>query len=82
MIDKELLRNKIKEFIRSSTYNDISKISDDTMIFKEGILDSMGLVTLISYLEEEFNIQTEDTDLVENNFESVNAIADFVLSKN
>lgn len=82
MIDKNLLKQKIKEYVRNSTFNDSSRINDDTMIFKEGILDSMGLVTLISFLEEEFNIQTEDSDLVEENFETINAIAEFVSRKN
>lgn len=82
MIDKNLLKQKIKEYVRNSTFNDSSRINDDTMIFKEGILDSMGLVTLISFLEEEFNIQAEDSDLVEENFETINAIAEFISRKN
>jgi len=81
MIEKDDLKEKIKEFVGHSTYNDIGKINNSTMIFKEGILDSMGLVTLISFLEEEFNIQTEDSDLVEDNFESINAIAEFIINK-
>lgn len=82
MNNKEILKQKIKEFVRNSTFDENSRINDDTMIFKEGILDSMGLVTLISFLEEEFKIQTEDSDLVEENFETINAIADYIARKN
>ncbi len=58
------------------------KIKDDSLIFKEGYFDSMGFVVLITYLEENFGIKTSDSDLVEENFESINAITDFIVRKN
>ena len=82
MPDIEILKKKIKDYISKSVFSNINEINNDTLIFKKGILDSMGLVTLISFLEEEFNIQTEDSDLVEENFETINAIAEFVSRKN
>jgi acyl carrier protein len=42
----------------------------------------MGFVVLITYLEENFGIKTSDSDLVEENFESINAITDFIVRKN
>ena len=44
-------------------------------------VDSMGFVVLITYLEEHFGVKTTDTDLVEDNFESINAITDFIIRK-
>jgi acyl carrier protein len=41
----------------------------------------MGFIMLITFLEEEFGIKTIDADLVEENFESVNAISDFIIRK-
>jgi len=38
----------------------------------------MGFIMLIAFLEEEFGIKTSDEDLIEENFESINAICDFV----
>ena len=81
MVEIDNVKSKVVEHIASSSFNDMSKIEEDTMIFKEGILDSMGLMTLITFLEDEFGIATQDTDLVEENFESVNAITDFVSRK-
>ncbi len=69
---------KIKDYIKSATFSSIDEIDDSLLIFKEGILDSMGLVSLFSFMEEEFKIQITDADLVEENFESVNAISNFV----
>ena len=41
----------------------------------------LGLISLFTFLEQEFNIQITDADLVEENFESVNAITNFVLQR-
>ena len=41
----------------------------------------MGFIVLITFLEEEFEIKTVDADLLEENFESINAITNFVLRK-
>ena len=36
---------------------------------------------LITFLEEEFGIKTVDSDLIEENFESINAITEFIKRK-
>jgi acyl carrier protein len=41
----------------------------------------MGLLNLISFLEENYGVQTDDTDLVEENFQNLNAIEDYVARK-
>jgi acyl carrier protein len=41
----------------------------------------MGFVLLITFLEEEFGVKTVDADLIEENFESINAITDFIVRK-
>jgi len=76
-IDKE----KVKSYVLQAVYADKEKIHDDTLIFKEGYFDSMGFMVLISFLEEEFGIKTGDADLLEENFESINAITEFVKQK-
>jgi acyl carrier protein len=41
----------------------------------------MGFMVLISFLEQEFGIKTNDADLLEENFESISAISEFVIRK-
>lgn len=79
--DLLIIKKKVRSHLNQSVHVDSNKIKDSTMIFKEGFLDSMGFIILITYLEEEFKIKTIDTDLVEENFESINAISDFVARK-
>lgn len=76
-----LIKNKVTSYIHKSAHVEKEKISNDSLIFREGFFDSMGFITLISFLEEEFGIKTTDADLVEENFESINAISDFVVRK-
>ena len=57
------------------------KVQDDTLIFVDGIFDSMGFLGLINFIEDSFSIKAEDAELLEENFESVNAIASFIDKK-
>ena len=80
--DVESIKTRVKEYIQQATYVDRDKIRDDSLIFKEGYFDSMGFVVLITFLEENFGIRTTDSDLVEENYEFINAITDFIIRKN
>ena len=81
IVDTDNVQIKIKEYILRETFSEKVKIKNDTLIFKEGYFDSMGFVMLITFLEEEFGIKTSDTDLVEENFESINAITKYIIRK-
>ncbi len=74
---KEEVRNYLKEASLSSG----DSIKDDTMIFDTGVLDSMGLLFLIEFLNEQYQITVEDEELQPNNFESINNITDFIRRK-
>jgi acyl carrier protein len=74
-------KNTIRNYIIESTFDDVEKINDDTLIFEEGILDSMGLLFLIEFLNEKFNTETTDEELIPENFKSINSIMAFIESK-
>jgi len=75
------IKEKVGSYIHNSAHVDKEKIHDSSLIFREGYFDSMGFVMLITFLEEEFGIKSTDNDLVEENFESINAITDFISRK-
>jgi acyl carrier protein len=75
------IKEKIKSYVLQETFAESEKIRDESLIFKEGYFDSMGFVRLVSFLETEFRLKIYDNDLEEQNFESINAITDFVISK-
>lgn len=79
--DPIIIKEKVKNYVLEAVYAEKEKIKDNSLIFKEGYFDSMGFMVLISFLEEEFGIKTNDADLLEENFESINAISEFVIRK-
>jgi acyl carrier protein len=79
--DSIVVKEKIKSYVLEAVYAEKEKIHDDSLLFKEGYFDSMGFMVLISFIEEEFGIKTNDTDLMEENFESINAISEFIIRK-
>ncbi|NOZ48408.1 MAG: acyl carrier protein [Chlorobi bacterium] len=81
MLKETEIKSKIRGYIIKATFDDIKKITDKTLIFEEGVLDSMGLLFLIEFLKEEFNVTTNDDELVVKNFESINNIFEFIKSK-
>jgi acyl carrier protein len=75
------IRDKIRTYILNETFAESEKIQNESLVFKEGYFDSMGFVRLISFLEGEYSLKINDADLVEENFESINANTDFVVKK-
>jgi acyl carrier protein len=49
-------------------------LANDTSLLDSGILDSLTLLRLVVFLEERFGISMGDTDLLPENFASVNTI--------
>ena len=75
------IKDKIRQYIIETTYASPDQVKDESLIFVEGIFDSMGFVLLINFIEETFAIKAKDSELLEDNFESINAMANFVASK-
>jgi len=75
------MKEQIREFVCKTTFNDPKKVKDETLLFDEGIFDSMGLLNLISFLEENFSVKVDDSELDAANFGSINAIVSFLERK-
>ena len=69
----------IKNFIRTELiYDDEKDFDENTNLIERGIVDSMSLVRLISFLEENYEMQVQDEDIVPENFSSLNKISSFI----
>lgn len=75
------IKERITQYILETTYASADQVKDDSLIFSEGIFDSMGFIMLINFIEEAFSIKAKDSELLEDNFESINAISAFVEKK-
>ncbi len=52
--------------------------SDDASFLEEGIVDSVGIMELVMFLEENFGLTVDDEDLTPDNFDSVNKLAAYI----
>lgn len=53
----------------------------DQQLVQSGLVDSTGILEIVSFLESTFEIQTADDELAAENFGTVQSIARFVLEK-
>ena len=56
-------------------------IGNDTSFLEIGVLDSTGIIELVSFLEEEFEIEFHDDEIIPENLDTINLMADFVIRK-
>jgi acyl carrier protein len=66
------------EYIKEQ-YN--AKLEKQENIFNSGIIDSLGFVNLIGFISEAFEIEFEPEDLIEDNFYSLEKMAQIILQK-
>ena len=57
------------------------KLEDHALLLENGIIDSLGILDLVSYLEQEFGITVADEEMDPANFRSIMNIAAYVRDK-
>ena len=76
------LKNKIRTFIiENFLFGNDDGLSDDSSFLEEGIIDSTGVLELVSFLEEEFGITVDDEDLIPENLDSINNVTAYLERK-
>jgi acyl carrier protein len=54
---------------------------DDASFLEEGIVDSQGVMELVLFVEENFNVEVKDTEIVPDNFDSVSRLSSYIRRK-
>ena len=74
--------NKVREFvIENYLFGDSGQIEEDTSFLGSGIIDSTGILELVSFLEETYGISIDDEELIPENFDSLKNIDKFLRKK-
>ena len=76
-------KETIREFIISNFLKggESTTLVDDDSFLGEGIIDSVGVLELVSFLETTFNFRVEDEEIIPENLDSVNKLVVYVQSK-
>ena len=56
-------------------------VKESDLLLESGVLDSMGVLELVHFIEQEFNVQVSDEELVPENFQSIDRLVSFLQSK-
>lgn len=75
-------KKEIREFVIASLlFGDGSSLTDETSFLDSGIVDSTGMMEIIMFIEEHYQIKVQPEEMVPENLDSVNQIAAFILRK-
>lgn len=54
------------------------ELDNDESFLEAGVVDSLGVLELVTFVEENFDVQVPDEEIVPDNFDSVNRLADYI----
>jgi acyl carrier protein len=75
-------KEQIKAFISSNFYvPEGVALEDGSSLLDQGIVDSTGVLEVVAFLESTFGIKVEDQELLPENLDSIQRLADFVARK-
>lgn len=78
--DDSEVRGKLREFLTQQVVLDDQELDDQTPLLN-GLVDSVGLMELVSFIESEFEIPIDFSEVEPKNFRTVGDIARFVAGK-
>ena len=79
---KEEVGNTVSKFISKTFLFDEGKlVGENVSLLGTGVIDSTGVLELISFLESTYNIKFEDDELVAENFDTLERIKNFISNK-
>jgi acyl carrier protein len=79
---QEELQSKVRQFIRKNIlFDDKVALEDDQSLLGSGVLDSTGILELITFLEETCGVKFENNELVSENFDTIARISAFIMTK-
>ena len=73
-------QEQLIKFIKSIRRDKEQSIDQDTLLFKEKVLDSMNILDLMGYVEKHLERKLTDDEIVMINFESVRKIVETFLN--
>ena len=73
------IRNYIISEFKSNIHTE--DISNDSSLIDSGVIDSVGIISLLSFLEKTFSLNISSDELMPDNFDTINLITSFVEKK-
>lgn len=72
----------IRRFLTERAWlTDDAEVSESDSLLEKGVIDSVAMVELVSFIEQTFEVRIHDEELMPENFDSLAAIGAFITSK-
>jgi acyl carrier protein len=78
-----MIANRLRAFILAEVWVEgkPEDLADDTPLIERGILDSLGIWNLVSFIEEEFGVTVDDEELIPEHFGTIALITSLIETK-
>lgn len=82
-MNESAIRSRVSDFIFENYLymRPDFELGDDQSLLGQGVIDSMGVMELLEFLEDTFAIVVEEDEITEDNLGTLNAIVGFVAAK-
>ena len=80
-MEAHIIAERIKKFLVQQ-FPATKNVGNEEPLLKNGLIDSLGILDVVTFLEKEFGIAVTDEELLPENFESVHSLSNFVQQKN
>ena len=72
-------RARIRAFIGDTFF--VEQFADSDSFLQEGVIDSTGMLELVAFIEEQFSVKLDDTELTPQNLDSLDNLCRFLETK-
>jgi len=79
-VEAHLVAERIRRFLVQQ-FPATKNVGNDGPLLNNGLIDSLGILEVVTFLEKEFGIAVSDEDLSPENFGSLGSLSNFVQQK-
>jgi acyl carrier protein len=75
-------KEQIRAFLTSNFYiSETAALNDDDSLLDQGIIDSTGVLEVVGFIEANFGIAVNDSEILPENLDSVRGMAHYIIRK-
>jgi acyl carrier protein len=80
-VTETAIQKRLGAYLASNGLANGGAIGLDDDLLADGVIDSMGVMELVSFIEDELGLPIDDSEIVPENFRSLRALSELAASK-
>jgi acyl carrier protein len=80
---QDIIKDSLRSFITENflPFSGLETFKDADSLLEKGIIDSTGVLELLEYIEENFSLRVEDSEVIPENLDSINNLLNYIARK-